>query len=156
MSESSSKSIGFGERAIDASVIVCERSGDWALALKREPAFAGIALRQTRSLRQCQELLAEAAECFVIAELAGDPALLLAWAMQLARERPAVRLAVVADRSLAEYEEAVREAGVVLFLTSPRELHRIAPAVRNYFRRFPPPQRSLREEIWRRLPWGER
>ena len=45
-------------------LIVCERSGTWAAALRRELAEAGVGLGETRSLVECWESLAAATASF--------------------------------------------------------------------------------------------
>lgn len=141
--------------AAAARLIVCERSGSWAVALRREMAATAIRVDETRSVAECWELLARAPASLVIVELtaAGATALLRRMA-HFQRDFPLARLAVVADRSLADYQWLIREAGAVHFTCSPRQLGPMARLARRHLAQAPGPQRSLSEQIWATLPWG--
>ena len=81
-----------------ARLIVCERTGRWAVALRRELADAGVRVWETRTLADCWSELAESPASFVVLELRGDVAGLLALLARQPREFPLARVAVVADR----------------------------------------------------------
>jgi hypothetical protein len=70
------------------------------------------------------------------------------------REYPLARAAVVAERSLAEWEWLLREAGAVWFTTSPRELGPLAAIARRHVEQAPEPEMGIVERIWSGLPWG--
>jgi hypothetical protein len=134
-----------------ARVIVCERTGKWAVALRR--TLAGVC--ETRSIPECWDMLARCPASMVVVELSRanlEP--LLARMAIFERECPLSRIAVVADRGFRACEWLFREAGAVHFLTSPRELAPLARAIRRHLDQAPAPQQSLAEEIWARLPWG--
>jgi len=138
-----------------AKWIVCERTGRWALALRREPAAARWRIWETRTLEECWEMLAASPASFVVAEMTrpGAGAVLhrLAW---LERDFPQVRVAVVAERALAPWEELMREAGAVWFCTSPREVYPLAQIARRHFSAAPKRRQTVVEQIWASLPWG--
>jgi hypothetical protein len=134
--------------------MVCERTGRWAVALRRELAEAGVRVWETRTLDDCWEELAQSPASFVILELAGDVAGLLRCLARQAREFPRARLAVVADRRLAGYQWLMREAGAVCFCCSPRRVGRLAQLACRHLAQVPPPPQSLTERIWAGLPWG--
>ncbi|MHC4180462.1 MAG: hypothetical protein ACYSWU_23415, partial [Planctomycetota bacterium] len=72
-----------------ARLIVCERSGRWAVGLRRELAAGEVRVYETRNLADCWEMLAEAPASFVIVELsAGGVAALLRQMASLEREYP--------------------------------------------------------------------
>lgn len=145
------------EKVVPAAVILCERAGTWATALRCESEVAEIRLHETRSIRECWNLLKRAAGGFIVAELSqATVEQLLDRTSRLNREYPLARLAVVADRTLAGYEEAFREAGAVAFITSSRDLRPLAAAIRLHLQQIPPPQRNFTERIWESLPWGSR
>jgi hypothetical protein len=137
-----------------ARLIVCERTGSWAVALRREVAEAGIRVWETRTLPDCWSELARSPASFLVLELGGNVADLLHRTARLPREFPAARLAVVADRSLASYEWLMREAGAVHFLCSPRQVAPLARLACRHLDQVPPPPQSLTERIWANLPWG--
>ena len=143
------------EGSSPARVIVCERQGKWAVALRRELAAESVCLSETRTLSDSWELLRQSPASFLVLELTPtnvDP--LLAGMLALQSDFPLARAAVVADRRLAAYEWLAREAGAVGFLTSPRELAPFAQAIVRHLRQAPKPRLSLVEQFWAELPWG--
>jgi hypothetical protein len=50
-------------------LVVCERSGRWAMALRRELAGAGLRVWETRNMADCGALLGESPASFVVLEL---------------------------------------------------------------------------------------
>ncbi len=137
-------------------LIVCERSGTWAAALRRELSAAGISLGETRSLAECWESLAAAAASFLLVELTPEIAdALLQSAARLPRDYPLARWAAAAARPLAHWQWLLREAGAVDFVVSPRRLGPLAEAICRHLASVPPPPQSLTERIWAGLPWEE-
>lgn len=136
-------------------MILCERSGRWAVALGRElgPTFR---IYQTRSVTECWDRLAESPESLVVVELTlGNVERLLARMACMDREFPAARVAVVADRQLGEYEWLLCEAGAVMFVTSPRRLASLAELTRRHLALRPElgAEMDLTERIWAGLVW---
>jgi len=144
------------ENAVPARLLVCERTGRWAVTLRRELAEVGVRVWETRTLDYCWSELAASPASFVIVELSGDIGALLRRLARLGGEFPAARAAVVADRRLAQYEWLLREAGAVHFLCSPRQVGPLAQLACRHLAQVPPPPQSLTERIWATLPWGER
>jgi len=136
-------------------LVVCERTGTWAVALRRE-LDERVRVHETRSLGQCWQVLADAPASFLVVELTDDnvDALLerLIWHQ---RDFPLARLAVVAERGLAAYEWLVREAGAVHFCCSPRRLKPLADLACRHLELIPSARQTLVERIWAELPWGE-
>ncbi|MCL4191079.1 MAG: hypothetical protein KJZ87_04995 [Thermoguttaceae bacterium] len=135
-------------------LIVCEQSGKWAVALRRELGETGPRVYETRSLPECWQLLAGHGASFLLLELV--PAAvddLIARLASMERESPAARAVVVAERSLAAYEMLLREAGAVHFVVTPRSLGEVAGLARRHFAATPRSRRTLMEEIRARLPW---
>ena len=139
-----------------ARLIVCERTGCWAVALRRELAGAEIRVWETRTLADCWTELAQSPASFLVLEMGRNVAELLGRMARLPREFPAARLAVVADRSLAGYEGLMREAGAVHFVCSLRQVGLLARLACRHLAQVPPPQQSLTERISANLPWGKR
>jgi hypothetical protein len=134
--------------------IVCEKTGRWALALRRQPEAAGRRIHEVRSLLDGWELLKRAPESFLVLELtAGNCSRLLEGLLEIERHFPRGRVAVVAERSLAACESAVREAGAVWFTTSPREVRPIASLAARHVARARAPVRTTTERVWDSLPW---
>jgi DNA-binding NtrC family response regulator len=143
------------EGARAARLIVCERSGRWAVVLRRELAAANVRLHETRSLAECWEMLAEHRWSFVVVELSHDNAdALLERLARRERQFPRIGVAVVADRSLRAYQWLIREAGAIHFVTSPRQLGPLAGVACRHLAHAPETRRSMTERIWASLPWG--
>ncbi len=141
---------------LPARLIVCERTGRWALTLRRELAEAGVRVWETRTVADCWRELAESPASFVVVELAGELSGLLHRMARQPREFPMARLAVVADRALAGHQWLMREAGAVHFLCSPRKVGLLAQLVCRHLAQTPPLHQSLTDRIWANLPWAER
>jgi len=146
----------FLETSVPTRLIVCERTGRWATALRRELTASGVRVWETRTLDDCWKELAESPAAFVVLELTKNMDGLLRLLARQPREFPSARLAVVAKRSLAGYEDLMREAGAVHFLTSPRQTGLLVRLACRHLSQVPPPQQSLTDRIWASLPWGEK
>jgi DNA-binding response OmpR family regulator len=137
-------------------LLVCERTGQWATALRRELAESGLRVRELRSFDDCEAELADAPASFLVLELTPRHLDALLTALPRWRKRhPAMRVAVVAGRESAPFEWLVREAGVVHFLCSPRQLGALARIVLRHGAQVPPPPQSLTQRLWAGLPWGK-
>lgn len=152
---SPSKARWLPRRTGPARWIVCERTGRWATALRREVDGTRARIYETRSLCDGWDELGRAAGSFVVAELTqtnlGE---LLDRLATLGRQDPWARAGVVAERALVPYEDLVREAGAVCFVTSPREAALLAAVAERHLDQVPSPSRGLQEQIWAALPWS--
>jgi hypothetical protein len=136
-------------------VIVCERSGRWAAALRRGLARE-LSLRETRSLAECEAELREAPGSFLVVELtATNLGSVLELLARVGAEYRWSRIAVVAERSLAECEWAMREAGAIHFASSTRKAAELARLAERHAALVPRPKRSLAAQVWDSLPWPE-
>lgn len=135
--------------------MVCECSGRWAVALRRELAGAGLRVWETRNLEDCGELLVESPASFVILEL-GDTKIeetmdfISNWQVKF----PLFRFSIVADRGLASYKWLMQEAGATDFVYSLRNVGTLAQTACRHLAQVPPLPQSLTERIWANLPWG--
>lgn len=135
-------------------VIVCERTGRWAVALRRELG-SELRMHETRSLTEAWGVLKRCPAAFVVVELTRTNAdALLARLARTERDHPRARVAVVAGRELLNGQGLMREAGAVHFVVSARELTPLAHAIRRHCEQVPLPKRSLAEQVWAELPWG--
>jgi transcriptional regulator with GAF, ATPase, and Fis domain len=102
------------ESAVPARLIVCERTGRWAVALRRELAEAGVRVWETRTLADCWTELAESPASFLVLELGADVADLperLHLASQAAAHPRRVDETIVLDEYLGRVErELIRRA----------------------------------------------
>lgn len=145
------------EGASPARLVVCERSGRWAVALRQALGPAAGDLTETRSVSDAWDLLARCPASFVVAELDSATAdLLLARLAWLQRDFPLARVAIVAARSWRRYEWLLRAAGAIDFVVSPRAIAPLAQAITRHLRHAPQPRLSLTDRIWTELPWATR
>ena len=139
------------------ALTICERSGKWATAWRQAArgSASQVPVREVRGFDECRQALAQARAGFVLVELTGENvADLCDFLNRLQFERPAVRIAVLAERGLEAYELIVRELGAIHFVDSPRSLVPLVNVIQRYLASQPRPQASMREQIWERLPWG--
>lgn len=136
-------------------VIVCERTGRWAVALRRELSGVAVRIQETRSLADAWSLLSRCPTAFVVAELTRNNAdALLARLARMDRDYARARVAVVAQRELLGCQWLMREAGAVHFVVSSRDLAPLAQAICRHREQMPVKKLSLAEQVWAELPWG--
>jgi hypothetical protein len=137
-----------------ARLIICEKNGRWAVALRREIA-GKCRVFETRSLEECWEELAKCPASWLVLEASETNVEPLAGRLaNLGRDFAGARAMICGERNMAPWEWLLREAGAVHAVFSPREL---APAARMalcHLAQAPEPQRSFREHVWDRLPWN--
>ncbi len=135
-------------------LIVCERDGHWAVALRRTLAPEWGRILQTRSLAECWAELATRPASFVAVELTNENIDdLLDRLVRLPHQFPLVRAAVLADRRLDEYEWLMREAGAIHFECSPRRSDILAQLATRHLTHAPGPAQSTTQRLWAGLPW---
>lgn len=136
-------------------VILCERSGNWAIALRRHlPADS--TLRQTRGLGEILGELAQSPAALVLVELTGRNCLgVLTLLEQMAGRYPRSATVVLAQRPTEEQRWLMYEAGAVHVVDSPREVGPLAALARRHFARSPAAPAPLAERIWQQLPWAD-
>jgi hypothetical protein len=136
-------------------LVLCERTGRWAAALRGELAGAGLHVWETRTMDDCGTLLAESPASFAVLELSekkiGE---ILDFIGNWQAEFPLFRFAVVADRDLAPYKWFMYEAGAADFICSVRKIGAVARTACRHLAQAPPLPQSLTERIWANLPWG--
>ncbi len=124
--------------------------------MRVELAATGVRLWEIGPRPVLAEVLAEAPAGFLVLELTGkNGSWLVDTLVELQRHWRGARAAVVAERSLAEWEWLMREAGAVHFLTSPRRLAPLIDLACRHLAAAPVPRQTLSERIWASLPWGQ-
>jgi hypothetical protein len=166
----------------DGQLIVLERDGHWAAALRQElgresrillpvPKGEGavewrrrstgrpvlVRIVEIRSWRECWERLAQCPTALVAAELTVEGAgHMLAALSRSDREFPKAALVALADRRLASYRDLIREAGAVHFIISPRRLGEVSELLRRRAERFPAEAAdNPTDKIRENLPWND-
>jgi hypothetical protein len=138
-----------------ARLVVCERTGRWALAVRRELADTGIRVWETRSLEDCASVLGESPASFLVLELSEMKIEeTLDFARNWQAEFPLFRFAIVADRDLAPYKWLMHESGAAEFFCSVRKSGALARTACRHLAQVPSLPQSLSERIWANLPWG--
>jgi hypothetical protein len=119
------------------SLIVCETTGQWAAALRRELP-QDVSLVETRSLSELFERLSQRPSAMVALELTAEkkePT--LAALVRIGREFPQAAPIVLADRTLTAWEDLAREAGAIHFVVSPRKLAEVGEIARQRITNLP-------------------
>ena len=112
-------------------LILLERTGGWAGALRRELGERPVRLVETRSFDECWQQLAAAPAALVAWELtAANLPQMVRSLLRLDRDFPGAAAIVMAERRLAAAQGLLREAGALHFVTSPRSLGPVAEIVR--------------------------
>ncbi|NLX94825.1 MAG: hypothetical protein GXY83_01480 [Rhodopirellula sp.] len=144
-------------KAISASrLIVCERKGTWAVALRRHPALGELRVYETRTLADAWQMLASHPSSFLVVEMThANIDGLLELLKRVKRQYPRVRTAVVTEPPLADYQWLLREAGAVHFVFSRRATGPLALIAHRHLTQAPEPRRSITERIWAGLPWTQ-
>jgi hypothetical protein len=146
---------------VTARLIVCERTGKWAGALRRELTrrlgVAGIVpLRETRTLDECSEVLVRWPASLAALELtAHHVAAVLDWTAEVTVRFPAALVVILLPADLAEAQWALREAGAALVARSRRELASVADLAIRHLQLAPRTQLSRMDEIIASLPWSD-
>ena len=139
----------------DARVIVCEKTGRWATALRR--AFRGLQLRvtETRSLTACWQELEQCPTSLVALEFVPDNReAILRRLLDLHSRYRWAQAIVLAERGSEPFEWILREAGAIHVLFSPRSLAATARLARRHAHSVPRADIDIREAVWRRLPFA--
>ena len=145
------------DRRQPARIIVCEKTGKWAGALRRQLSPAGRCVCETRSWPECWDEVAHSPASFLALELTSSNAEpLLRRLVDLTRHFPQARAMVVGEPGRERYEWAVREAGAIHAVFAVAQLAAAVRLIERHLALVPQPQLTLRETIWRRLPWSGR
>jgi hypothetical protein len=144
--------------------IVCESTGSWAAALRREvDASLPLGWIEARSPAEARDAwraaLREGSRAVLVAEIsAGNAPVVCRLLVEHETEVARSPRMVVAGRAEAAYEGAAREAGATAFCTSPRETGHLAAIIARFAaaeaaRPDPPDERSTAERLRAALPW---
>jgi hypothetical protein len=141
-----------------APLIVLERDGHWAAAMRREIDDPAIRPVEARSWDECWQRLAERPSALIVAELMeANIDSCLAALNHIDRRFPRAALVIVADRKLDPYRTLLREAGALHFITSPRRLGEVNEMMRRRGHLSDPATSTSKrlDEIIAELPWSD-
>jgi hypothetical protein len=141
-----------------APLIVLERDGHWAAALRLAIDDLSVRLVEARSWDECWRRLEECPSALVAAELteANSPTMIVTMG-RIERRFPQAALLILAERRLASYRSVLSEAGALHFITSPRELRGVKEILRrrNRLSESTASASSRLDEIVAELPWRD-
>jgi hypothetical protein len=136
-----------------ARLIVCEKRGGWAAALRRQ--WKG-RLYETRSLDACWQMISEWPHSFAVLELTPDNCEELIRRLgDLDREYPGAVAVIVTERQLRPWEWLVREAGAAHVTASPRCLGAVSRLASRHIAAAPDLNLSPAQRILASLPWPD-
>lgn len=139
-----------------ARLIIFERTGRWAVGLRRHLADAALVIREVRSQAHCLEALAESQASLVGIELSAETVSQVVNFVQLVSELyPRSRVFVVGPSATQCFDGIVREAGAVHAIFSPLQLRQLARLVERFLAAAEIRDRTFREAVFDRLPWGD-
>ena len=136
-------------------VIVCEKSGRWAVAFRRALGKQSALVKETRSLPGCgRELAARPASVVAVEVAEGNLEAVIAALTDWSRRFPVSRVMSLMDPQLAGSELVLREAGAMIVLHSPRELAAAMQFVHRHLAQAPAADLPLEQAAWASLPWA--
>jgi|YNPBryunderm2012_1023409.scaffolds.fasta_scaffold01151_6 hypothetical protein len=135
-------------------LILCAESSVWAVAMQRAYPNIRKYWKRYSGWSAAWEAFQARPGSFLVVEFRPEnlPEILDAFRW-MERWSPGGRMALVADRRWADLEWMFRQAGLVHFTTSPRQIGPLVRMALRHLRRSHRPPTSLSERIWRRLPW---
>lgn len=135
-------------------LIVCERHGQWAAALRSLiPEVAG-RLVETRSQIATEEALAANPQCFVAVQVDSDEwDGVVSFLQQASQRYPRARFAVLLDCVAGGQEILFREAGAIEVIHSVLDLPRLAKLACRHADRQASGELSLQRFVQARMPW---
>jgi hypothetical protein len=140
---------------VSARFIICEKSGQWVMALRWAAANLPLRIYETRSVSECREELQQHPGSFLVLEATTENLeSVVQFLAELRHLDSRVLAVVVADRRLHRWEDLLREAGAVHVAYSPRRLDCIARMAYRHLPAIVPPDETLLDSVRSRMPWG--
>ena len=134
-------------------LIVCEKTGRWAAALRRALQTPGEEVISVRGFPQCWSAFTAAPASLAVVEVTADNLERTSEFLVRAAEFPQARLAVIVSRELAAAELLLREAGAAVVLTTLAQAPGLAQLFVRHQQLAPAVQRTFQELVAERLPW---
>lgn len=138
-----------------ARIIVCEKTGSWASALRRALSSNRNRVYETRSLAECGRELEQHPASVVALELTMENSeALVERLLDLSRRFPRARAIALGQHALKPLECLIREAGATHVLLSSRGVADAARLIERHMAEATSDQLPFRQSMWSRLPWG--
>jgi hypothetical protein len=141
-----------------APLIVLERDGHWAAALRLAMGDAVVPLVEIRSWDECWPRLEKRPSALVAVELTdANVDAVVAALERIDRRFPQAAVLILAERTLAPYRSVLCEAGALHFVSSPRKLGGVNEILRrcSNFSETAASASSRLDEIVAELPWRD-
>lgn len=139
-----------------AQLIVCEKRGLWAAALRWHQGPYRIAIQETRSLIDARSELQKTPGGIVALEAtAANVEGVLRLLLESRLAWPQSRILVLLTYEVCSCNELFWEAGAAYVVVSPRRLDLVMRFVQKCLAMQQPPEMTTRELVWSRLPWNE-
>jgi hypothetical protein len=145
---------------VTARLIVCERTGQWAAAFRRELAMprgaaSVVPLHESRGLADCASLLEHWPGSLAAVEVTKDYfAAALDWTADMVARYPAARIVILSRLEVVAAEWVLREAGAVHIVRSPRHVKSVTQLAVKQLAQAPRVEQSYVEAIMASLPWS--
>lgn len=140
-----------------ARVIVCEKTGSWATALRNLLPSAQISLCETRTLEECAARLRESPASLVVVELTAEncPGV-CRWLTRQAEQFVGMRAVAVVTGDMRDADAVVRSAGAHHVVDSMARLEKLTRWIVRHIQQAPHSKSSVRQWTWSRMPWPPR
>jgi len=137
-------------------LIICEKTGRWAVAFRRALAAGHERIAETRGLAGCSRQLAAGPASIVAVEVtAANLDAVLAAVPEWLRRFPHCRTIALLEPEVDAAEALLREAGVVAVLRSTRGAPAIARLAQRHLATAPADNLPLEQAILNSLPWAK-
>jgi len=137
-------------------MIICEKTGRWAVAFRRALGEERELIVQVRGLTDCTRQLALSPGSIVAAEVtAGNLDALLVAVPDWLRRFPHCRVIAMLESDVLATETMLREAGVVAVLNATREAPSVIRLIQRHLESAPTDDLPLEQAIQRSLPWAK-
>jgi hypothetical protein len=137
-------------------LILCEKTGRWAVAFRRALADEARQMIEVRSILGCETMLAQHPASLVAIEItAGNLDAVVGAFPGWLRNFPHCRVMALAAADLASAETLLREAGAVAVLQSTRDAPAACRLIERHFEAVPATDLPLEQAIEATLPWAK-
>lgn len=138
-----------------ARIIVCEKTGRWAAALRCMPQLASVSICEVRMLNECSARLRESPASVLVIETVGDRVTdLCRWLAEQTDRFADMRCVIVVSSPDRPAEAVLRTAGAHHVVGNVVELNRLAHWITRHIAQAPSHRASVRQWTWARLPWA--
>lgn len=137
-----------------AQLIICEKKGFWAAALRWQPGSLTLPTQETRSLIDTRSALQAAPASLLALETTLANAEGVLRLLHESRQAwPMSRVVVLLTSEVGALRDLFWESGAALVVSSPRRLDLVRHFIERNLAIHEPPEQLTRDWVWSRLPW---